>query len=210
MLESMITTPTPTRAEASDVATAIYGGADAVMLSAETAAGRYPTVAVTMMDKIITEVERDPHYRNVTDAANPIPQANISDVICDALHRSATILSLAALVTYTTSGMTSFRAARVRPAAPILSLTPNLAIARRLALVWGTHAVHTRDLMNVSEIVDDACSTALKEGLAVPDDIVAIAGGMPFGIAGTTNLLRIAQVPSEAACNDISGAGAEA
>ena len=204
MLESMITTPTPTRAEASDVATAIYDGADAVMLSAETAAGRYPTAAVMMMDKIITEVERDPHYRHVTDTANPIPQANISDVICDALHRSAAILPLAALVTYTTSGTTSLRTARVRPAAPILSLTPNLAIARRLALVWGTHAVHARELTDVSEIVNDACSTALKEGLAAPSDLIAIAGGMPFGVTGTTNLLRIAQVPGEITRSHIS------
>ncbi|ACB96427.1 pyruvate kinase [Beijerinckia indica] len=199
MLESMITTPTPTRAEASDVATAIYEGADAVMLSAETASGRYPIEAVTMMNKIITAVEQDPVYREGLDATGPTPQANVSDVICSALHRSAAILPVAALVTYTTSGLTSLRTARERPAAPILSLTPELAIARRLALVWGTHPVLSRAQAHVTDIVEDACAATEKEGLAIPGDIIAIAGGMPFGVSGTTNLLRIAQVPSGAA-----------
>jgi pyruvate kinase len=142
MLESMIEAPTPTRAEASDVATAVYDGADAVMLSAESAAGRYPVEAVRIMSEIIAEVEQDPYYRKATDAAHPEPEATVSDVICDALRRSAAILPISALVTYTVSGRTALRAARERPAAPILSLTPDLATARRLALVWGTHAVH--------------------------------------------------------------------
>jgi pyruvate kinase len=195
MLESMISAPAPTRAEASDVATAVYDGADAVMLSAESAAGRYPVEAVRMMDQIIAEVERDPYYRRVTDAAHPEPEATVSDVICDALRRSTAILPVAALVAYTASGKTAFRAARERPAAPILGLTPDLATARRLALVWGIHAVHVGAFGRLSEIVDDAVVRVAREGLARPGDHIAIAGGMPFGVAGTTNLLRLAQLP---------------
>jgi len=197
MLESMIEAPTPTRAEASDVATAVYDGADAVMLSAESAAGRYPVEAVRIMSEIIAEVERDPHYRKATDAAHPEPEATVSDVICDALRRSAAILPVAALVTYTAAGRTALRAARERPAAPIVSLTPDLATARRLALVWGTHAVHVQEFGRLSEIVDNACAIVTREGFAKPDDTIAVTGGMPFGISGGTNLLRIAQVPSD-------------
>jgi pyruvate kinase len=195
MLESMIEAPTPTRAEASDVATAVYDGADAVMLSAESAAGRYPVEAVRIMSEIIAEVERDPHYRKATDAAHPEPEATVSDVICDAVRRSAAILPIAALVTYTAAGRTALRAARERPAAPILSLTPDLATARRLALVWGTHAVQVQEFCRLSEIVDNAFAIVAHEGFAKPGDTIAITGGMPFGISGGTNLLRIAQVP---------------
>ena len=199
MLESMISAPVPTRAEVSDVATAVYEGADAVMLSAESAAGRYPVEAVRIMSEIIAEVEQDPHYRRATDAAHPEPEATVSDVICDALRRSAAILPVAALVTYTAAGTTALRAARERPAAPILSLTPDLATARRLALVWGTHAVHVQEFGRLSEIVDNACAIVTREGFARSGDTIAVTGGMPFGISGGTNLLRIAQVPGEPA-----------
>ena len=196
MLESMIEAPTPTRAEASDVATAVYEGADAVMLSAELAAGKYPVEAVRMMDSIIAEVEADPHYRAATDAAHPAPDATISDVICYALRQAASVLPVKAIVTFTTSGWTSLRAARERPAAPILGLTPDIATARRLALVWGTYPVQTPEAEHVAEIVDYACATAAAQGLAEPGDIIAIAAGMPFGVAGTTtNLLRVARLP---------------
>jgi pyruvate kinase len=194
MLESMIDAPTPTRAEASDVATAVYDGADAVMLSAESAAGKFPVEAVRMMNEIIAEVERDPQYRAVLDAAHPEPEATVSDVICDALRRSAAILPVAALVTYTAAGKTALRAARERPAAPILSLTPDIALARRLALVWGTHAVQVGEFDRLSEIVEHACAVTAREGFARPGDTITITGGMPFGVSGGTNLLRVAQV----------------
>jgi pyruvate kinase len=199
MLESMIEAPAPTRAEASDVASAVYEGADAVMLSAESAAGRYPVEAVRIMDRIIAEVERDPHYRKVMDAAHPEPEPTIADAICLAMRSAAALLPVAAVVTYTTSGSTTLRAARERPAVPILGLTPDARTARRLALAWGVHAVQTREAARVTEIVDDACAAAAREGLAGPGDIVAVAAGQPFGVAGSTNLLRIARLPEEAA-----------
>ena len=200
MLESMIEAPTPTRAEASDVATAVYEGADAVMLSAESAAGKHPVEAVRMMEGIIAEVEADPYYRQATDAAHPAPDATVSDVICYAVRQAASILPVAAIVTYTTSGWTTLRAARERPAAPILGLTPDLATARRLSLVWGTYPVQTPAVEHVTEIVDFACATAAAQGMAEPGGIIAIAAGMPFGVAGTTtNLLRIARLPERSA-----------
>ena len=200
MLESMIEAPTPTRAEASDVATAVYEGADAVMLSAESAAGKHPVEAVRMMEGIIAEVEADPYYRRATDAAHPAPDATVSDVICYAVRQAASILPVAAIVTYTTSGWTTLRAARERPAAPILGLTPDLATARRLSLVWGTYPVQTPAAEHVTEIVDFACATAAAQGMAEPGGIIVIAAGMPFGVAGTTtNLLRIARLPERSA-----------
>jgi pyruvate kinase len=195
MLESMIEAPTPTRAEASDVATAVYDGADAVMLSAESAAGNYPLEAVQMMDNIVAEVEADPFYHASIDAAHPPPEATVADVICQGLRTAAATLPVKAIVTYTTSGSTSLRAARERPAAPILSLTPDAGTARRLALVWGTYAVRSPAAERVAEIVDYACRAASANGLAEPGDVIAIAAGMPFGVAGTTNLLRIERLP---------------
>ena len=199
MLESMIETPTPTRAEASDVATAVYEGADAVMLSAESAAGRYPVEAVRMMQSIVAEVEADPYYRAGLDAALPAPQPTLADVICASLRQAAAVLPVKAIVTYTSSGSTALRAARERPAAPILGLTPDLGTARRLALVWGTYAMRSPEAQLVAEIVQHACRIAAERGLAGPGDVIAIAAGMPFGVAGTTNLLRIERLPCTAA-----------
>jgi len=194
MLESMISAPMPTRAEASDVASAVYDGVDAVMLSAESASGSYPVEAVSMMDRIIREVERDPLYQNLIDAQHEAPLANRGDAICAALRSVTQIIGAVATVTYTTSGYTSLRAARERPTAPILSITPALSTARRLALVWGVHSTVSPDITNVDEMVTAACETALREGMAQPGDQLAIAAGMPFGESGTTNLLRIAEV----------------
>ncbi|MGA2023941.1 MAG: pyruvate kinase [Steroidobacteraceae bacterium] len=197
MLESMITAPVPTRAEASDVATAVYDGADAVMLSAESASGKYPVEAVAMMNRIIVQVESDPYYRTVIDASHSWPERSIADAICGALRKTASLLHVTAIVTYTRSGYTSRRAARERPAAPVLSITPNLQIARRLALVWGVHSVHTEGIKDIAEMVNKALATAHSEQFAKPGDYIVIAAGMPFGSAGTTNLLHIVQVPIE-------------
>ncbi|PUA19669.1 pyruvate kinase [Glaciimonas sp. PCH181] len=194
MLESMIAAPTPTRAEASDVASAIYDGADAVMLSAESASGSFPVQAVSMMDRIIIEVEHDPLYRNLIDAQYELPMPTRGDAICSALRNVTNIIGAAATVTYTTSGHTSLRAARERPTAPILSITPNLAIARRLALVWGVHSTVSADVHNVDEMVATAARVAREEGFAQSGDQIAITAGMPFGQPGSTNLLRIAEI----------------
>lgn len=195
MLESMVAEPVPTRAEASDVATAIYDGADAVMLSAESASGRYPVEAVRMMDRIIVQVERDPLYRQVMEASHTPGTATAADAISCALRRVAGLLPVAATLTYTSSGFSTLRAARERPEAPIVSMTPRQATARRLTLAWGVHSVHTPDVDDVPEMVSRACETAVREGFARSGDTLVVTAGMPFGTSGTTNLLRIAQVP---------------
>jgi pyruvate kinase len=205
MLESMVQAPTPTRAEASDVATAVYDGADAVMLSAESASGRYPVEAVRIMDRIIAEVERDEHYRRAVDAAHPDPERTIADAVSCALRRATAILPVAATVTYTTSGSSALRAARERPAAPILALTPDLATARRLALVWGVHAVHGPVVEGVREMIEGACATALAEGFGGEGEIVAISAGLPFGVPGNTNLLHIARLGEQVAAAATGG-----
>jgi pyruvate kinase len=196
MLESMIDSPVPTRAEASDVATAIYDGADAVMLSAESASGKHPVAAVAMMHRIIEQVEADPAWRQLIDASHSgaRPGGDVAEAVCCAMRRAVALLQAAAIVCYTSSGHTSLRAARERPESPVLSLTPRIATARRLALVWGVHSVHTADVADVDQMTERACEVARREGFAeVGQTIVAIAG-MPFGTTGTTNLMRIATV----------------
>ncbi|WP_294537814.1 pyruvate kinase [uncultured Rhodoblastus sp.] len=194
MLESMISAPTPTRAEASDVATAIYDGADAVMLSAESAAGLFPVEAVAFMEHIIQEVEKDPYSRLVLDAAHPQPTPTIADAICSALRRVVALLDIAAAVTYTNSGSTSLRAARERPAAPILSMSPSLEVARRMALVWGVHSVLIGKLDSIEGVVESARKASRDQGFAATGDVIAITAGTPFNVSGTTNLLKLAIV----------------
>ncbi len=192
MLDSMISAPVPTRAEAADVATAVYDGADAVMLSGETAVGKYPEQAVAMMNRIIVEVERDPHYRSIVDAAHPGAQKSTGDAICCAMRSVASLLSVSATVAYTTSGYTTLRAARERPEAPILSLSPRAQTGRYLTLVWGVHSAYAKEISSVTEMVNQACRLAIQEKFAEPDRPIVITGGMPFGRSGTTNLLRVA------------------
>jgi pyruvate kinase len=194
MLESMITAPTPTRAEASDVATAVYEGADAVMLSAETAVGQYPVEAVAMMDRIARRVQADPLYFNTLDASRMPPEHTNSDAISAAACQVAATVGAAAIVSFTSSGATALRAARERPAAPILALTPNLATARRLALLWGAHCVHQADIKNFNDMVQKAVRTAHREEIAGPGERVVITAGVPFGTPGSTNVLRIAWI----------------
>jgi pyruvate kinase len=195
MLESMIESPVPTRAEASDVATAIYDGVDAVMLSAESASGKHPVAAVDMMNRIIEQVEGDAAYRQSIDASHVASvqgEADVAEAVCCAMRRTVSLLQAAAIVCYTSSGHTSLRAARERPEAPILSLTPQVATARRLALVWGIHSVRIDDVADVGQMTDVACQLARREQFAEAGQTIVAIAGMPFGEPGTTNLLRIA------------------
>ncbi|MHA6908177.1 pyruvate kinase [Ralstonia pseudosolanacearum] len=194
MLESMITAPVPTRAEASDVATAVYDGADAVMLSAESASGRYPIEAVTMMDSIIRRTESDPHYHDAIQASHTPPRADAADAIGYAVRHVAGLLKVPATVAYTSSGYSALRMARERPEVPILGMTPRMATARRLTLAWGVHAVLCHEVIDVLEMTELASRTVLKERFGESGQSIVISAGLPFTVAGTTNLLRIAQV----------------
>lgn len=194
MLESMISAPAPTRAEASDVATAVYDGADAVMLSAETAAGQYPVEAVSMMSRIINKVEAGQLYRTYLDAYHAEAERTTADAIMLAASGVAKTMRAAAIVTYTTTGSTALRAARERPDRPILGLITRESTARRLALLWGLHPKVCKDAHDIDEMVEQACSAALDIGLARPGSSLVITAGMPFGTPGATNLLRIAWV----------------
>jgi len=196
MLESMIESPVPTRAEASDVATAIYDGADAVMLSAESAAGKHPVGAVEMMNRIIAQVESDPLHRQLLDASHTpnVPgETSVADAVCCAMRRAVALLRAKAIICCTSSGHTSLRAARERPEAAILSVTPKPSTARRLALVWGVHSVLLDDVNDPEEMAQIAGQIAVREGFAQPGDAFVMIGGVPFGTPGTTNLLRIGQ-----------------
>lgn len=194
MLESMVHSPTPTRAEASDVATAVFDGADSVMLSAETAVGDYPVESVAMMNRIITSTEQNPAYHRTVHALNPRPEPTGADAITAAAAQVSETISAAAIVSYTMSGSTALRAARERPNVPILLLTNRPEAARRFSLLWGAHCVHTSDAKNTQEMVNKACRLAVQEGIAEAGDQLVITAGVPFGTPGRTNLLRIAWV----------------
>ncbi|WP_020394687.1 pyruvate kinase [Thiolinea disciformis] len=198
MLESMINAPVPTRAEASDVATAIYDGADAVMLSAETAAGKYPLEAVEVMGRIISETEKDLRSRHVLKA-DPLSdeESTDADVIAYAASQIASVRHCKAIVTFTSTGSTTVRAARVRGDVPILGLTPSLQVSRKLALVWGVYSVQTRDVVSFSDMVGKAVRMVQRKGFAEQGDRIVVTAGVPFGKPGTTNVLRLAMVSSE-------------
>jgi pyruvate kinase len=194
MLDSMIYNPSPTRAEASDVATAIYDGVDAVMLSAETASGEYPVEAVSMMDRIIAQTERDPVYRQMVDNSRPQPLSTVSDSITASARQIAHIIAIPVIVTFSDTGSTTLRAARERPESPILALTANLQTARFLGLVWGAHAVLIPPITSFSDMVETACHLACKQNFTKKGEHILITAGVPFGMAGGTNILRIAKV----------------
>jgi pyruvate kinase len=199
MLESMIASPVPTRAEVSDVATAIYEGSDAVMLSAESAAGKYPVEAVSTMDRIACEVERDPTYAAIITAQRYEPEATGADAIAAAARQIADTLDLSAVVCWTFSGATALRVARERPWPPIVSISPNVAAGRKLALTWGVHSVVAEDARDQDDMVNRACRIAVREGLAGVGQRLIVVAGVPFGTPGATNMLRVAVVSSAAA-----------
>ncbi len=194
MLDSMVHSPAPTRAEASDVATAIYDGVDAVMLSAESASGQYPVEAVAMMDRIIQKTEQDPVYRQMMEDTRPAPFHTVAGALTASSRQIADIIDIPVIVTFSETGLTCLRAARERPKAPILALTPNLSTARCLGLVWGTHAVLSPAVDHFSDMIETACHVAQQEGFAKKDQNIIVTAGIPFGTAGVTNILRIAKV----------------
>ncbi|HEV7719327.1 MAG TPA: pyruvate kinase [Arsenicitalea sp.] len=199
MLESMISSPVPTRAEVSDVSIAVFEGADAIMLSAESASGQYPIEAVATMNKVAVAVENDVNYRSIIRAQATEPEATAADAISAATRQVAETLDLAAIVTYTSSGSTGVRAARERPSKPILALSPSPRTARRLSVVWGIQCFLTEDAVSLEDMVDRACVIAYQEGYARPGDRIAITAGVPLGTPGATNMLRIAFVRQDGA-----------
>ncbi|HEY0418264.1 MAG TPA: pyruvate kinase, partial [Acetobacteraceae bacterium] len=194
MLESMISAPAPTRAEASDVATAVYDGADCVMLSAETAAGQYPYEAVNIMDRIVARVEQDAGWRAIIEASRPEPEHSSADAIAAAGRQVAHTIGATAICAFTASGSTALRVARERPEAPVIGLTPSVQTARRLAVTWGVHAIVTPEVSSMTETVSRATRIASQEGFAPHDSEIIVIAGVPFGQPGTTNALRVAHV----------------
>jgi pyruvate kinase len=194
MLESMIKSPSPTRAEASDVATAIYDSADAVMLSAESASGDFPVEAVAMMERIISHTETHKLYRSLIEAIQPSPEHTTAHAIAAAAADVADAIGAAGIVAFTGSGTTSMRTARKRPRVPILSLSTNPAVSRRLALLWGTHSISADEIHTYDEMVESAKKHALEQGLAKPGERIVIIAGIPFATIGTTNNIRVVRI----------------
>ena len=197
MLESMIRSPSPTRAEVSDVATAVYDGADAIMLSAESAAGDWPEESVAMMDKIATAVEADPSHWARVHFTETLPDSTSADALAEASNGIAQTVSASAIICFTTSGSTARRVSRERPSVPLLVLTPKLKTARRLGLLWGAHSVHTRDVGNFEQMVAKSKRMALRARIAEGSDRVIVMAGVPFGTPGSTNVLHIVRLTGD-------------
>ena len=191
MLESMIESPTPTRAEVSDVANAVYDGADAVMLSAETAAGNWPEESVLMMDSIARQVEGDELYRDRIRMLETPPDATTADALAHACMTIGDTINLNAVCVFTSTGSTARRVARERPAVPVMVMTPNVTVARRVALLWGAHSVATKDIGSFEEMIGKGKRMALRHGFAEGGDNIAMLAGVPFGKSGATNLLHV-------------------
>jgi pyruvate kinase len=199
MLESMVSAPTPTRAEASDVATAVYEGADAVMLSAETAVGAFPTEAVVMMDRILRRAEGDPTFWDIIAATRSLPEHTSADAITAAARQVAETIGAKAIVTFTCTGSTTLRASRERPAVSILALTPIADTAKRLTIAWGVAAIRVDSFASFAAMIDAATRQALAEGIVGTGDRMVVTAGWPLGTPGATNVLRIVEVGGEAA-----------
>jgi pyruvate kinase len=194
MLDSMINSPSPTRAEASDVATAVFDAADSLMLSAETASGKFPVESVQIMDRIIRGVEYDSSYRQILESKKIKLEETTSDAISSAASQVVKTVLAKAIFTYTRSGATAKRAARERPTVPIIGLSPDRITARQLALIWGVHTIHALEPKSFSGMIENACELAKKEGIVKKGDYVVVTAGAPIGVSGTTNNLRIAKI----------------
>ena len=194
MLDSMVASPSPTRAEASDVATAVFDAVDCVMLSAETASGKFPVESVQIMDRIIRGVENDFSYRQMLNSKKIKLEETTSDAISSAASQVVKTVFAKAIFTYTRSGGTAIRAARERPTVPIIGLSPERLTARQLSLIWGVHNIHALEPKSFSGMIENACDLAKKEGIVKKGDYVVITAGAPIGVSGSTNNLRIARI----------------
>jgi pyruvate kinase len=192
MLESMIASPMPTRAEVSDVANAIYEGTDAVMLSAESAAGQYPVEAVAMMDSIARNVEGEELFRRAMDVGIEIERRTVADAITAAAREIAEATRVKAICSFTHSGTTAILAARERPSVPIIAITPVVETARRLSVVWGLHCVISGPVDRFKLAVVNAIRAAKRDGFGGESDNIVVTAGVPFNVPGTTNILRVA------------------
>ena len=197
MLESMIVSPSPTRAEVSDVATAVYDGADAIMLSAETAAGAWPVEAVTMMDSIARSVESDPDYFRRLHFTETTPDATTADALAEAAGDITRTIGADAIICFTFSGSTARRVARERAGAPLLVLTPKREAARRMGLLWGAHAVPTKDIGSFEEMIAKGKRMALRHGIGTAGSKLVMMAGVPFGTPGSTNVLHVATLTGD-------------
>ena len=207
MLESMVNSPSPTRAEVSDVATAIYDGADAIMLSAESATGDHPCESVQMMDRIANSVERDPVYPGRIHFTETKLEPTTADAIAASARQIADTISARAMLCYTSSGSTARRIARERPAVPLLAMSHSRITARRLGILWGVHAVHTRDVTSFEEMVEKAKRMALRHNMAAGGDRLVIMAGVPFGTPGSTNVIHVVRLVGDELERHESGRG---
>lgn len=205
MLDSMVERPVPTRAEATDVANAVYEGADAVMLSAETAVGQYPVEAVEMMNRIIVRVQKDETYWRSLADDRPEPEATTADAISSAVRQIGSTISAKAIATYTTSGSTTLRVARERPEMPVICLTPRTDTARRMAIVWGVHSCRAPDARSMEDMIETAVHQARIDEFVETGDRIVITAGLPFGTPGKTNILRIARIRPKGELHEVSG-----
>ncbi|BBC71075.1 pyruvate kinase [Altererythrobacter sp. B11] len=191
MLESMIESPAPTRAEVSDVANAVYDGVDVVMLSAETAAGEWPEEAVMMMNAIASQIERDEDYKLRVRLLDTPPEPTVADALSHSCMTIADTVDLSAIVVFTWSGGSARRVTRERPAVPVMVLTPSVKVARRVSLLWGAHAVATKDIGSFEEMIGKGKRMALRHGFGGKDSRIVVMAGVPFGVSGATNLLHV-------------------
>lgn len=196
MLDSMIHTPSPTRAEASDVATAIYDAVDAVMLSAESASGAYPLEAVSMMHRIIKQVEEDPFYASMTELYRPMPRETVSDALTAAARKVAQTIKIKAIVTFTETGKTPLMETRERPESLIVGLTPNQQVARMMGLFWGTYPILAKQINSFNEMISTASEAILREQVAEIGDLIIILAGVPFAKSSGSNIMRIIKLES--------------
>jgi pyruvate kinase len=197
MLESMIESPAPTRAEVSDVANAVYDGADAVMLSAETAAGQWPEEAVLMMDSIARQVERDEAYRQRVHLLETPSDPTTADALSHACMTIADTVKISAIAVFTASGQSARRVTRERPAVPVIVLTPSVNVARKVALLWGAHSVATREIGSFDEMIGKGKRMALRHGFGSAGSKLVVMAGVPFGAAGSTNLLHVVSLTGD-------------